>query len=276
MPSKKDFFETSDGTVLYFEDHGAGDPILLVPGFSCSTRFFQRNIPTLAERFRVVTFDPRGHGRSSKFLYGNDMRHHAQDIKELIDHLDLHGVTLAGWSLGGSTSVLYCELFQNYHLKALALLDAPLYPFGDKTWNRHGCGDYNIDAWQARMSQWVYEPEVYLPNFVQGMFHGPCSQEDLNWMMEEVKKLPTALGTSLHYDFMRTDSVSKLRSVTVPVAVFGAESNMYPNGAEMSRYYLDFIQTEKQFFEFTEGGHLLFYNESEKFNRCLAEFIRRL
>lgn len=66
---KKGYFETSDGAFLYYEDSEVGDTaIVLVPGHMCTTRFYEKNIPELMKEYRVVTFDCRGHGNSSKVL----------------------------------------------------------------------------------------------------------------------------------------------------------------------------------------------------------------
>ena len=70
MATKNNFFRTSDDAILYFEDHSPekGSPIVLVPGYCCSTKFFANNIPVLSQEHRVITFDPRGQGASSKGL----------------------------------------------------------------------------------------------------------------------------------------------------------------------------------------------------------------
>ena len=83
------FFTTSDGIHIYFEDRGSGLPIVMVPGFLCTTKFFEKNAEVLSKEFRVITMDPRGQGNSSKTCQGNTIRRNAQDIKELIDHLGL-------------------------------------------------------------------------------------------------------------------------------------------------------------------------------------------
>ena len=90
------FFTTSDGIHIYFEDRGSGLPIVMVPGFLCTTKFFEKNAEVLSKEFRVITMDPRGQGNSSKTCQGNTIRRNAQDIKELIDHLGLEHVVLLG------------------------------------------------------------------------------------------------------------------------------------------------------------------------------------
>ena len=96
--NKDNFFRTSDGAVLYYEDRGEGIPIVFVNGFAGTTKSFEKNAKELAKRYRVVTFDLRGYGRSSKVLTGNHMRGHAGDIDELIRYLELSQVVLMCWS----------------------------------------------------------------------------------------------------------------------------------------------------------------------------------
>ena len=132
------YLKTSDRAYLYYEDCGEGeDTILLVPGHMCTTKFYQKNVPALAKNHRVVTFDSRGFGNSSKPLHGNDVERHADDIKELIDYLDLHNVILIGWSLSGSVVVTYTHKYQAYRMKALGILDGCLFPFSPESWNSY-------------------------------------------------------------------------------------------------------------------------------------------
>lgn len=71
-PLTEGYLKTSDRAYLYYEDCGEGeDTILLVPGHMCTTKFYQKNVPALAKNHRVVTFDSRGFGNSSKPLHGN-------------------------------------------------------------------------------------------------------------------------------------------------------------------------------------------------------------
>ena len=125
MATKENFFRTSDGLYLYFEDTGGVlRPLILIPGFSASTKIFHRSVPVLAEHYRVITMDPRGHGRSMKVAGNNRLDRMALDIKELIDHLKLENVILIGHSLGGSQVAHYAEKCQEYKLSGIILADA--------------------------------------------------------------------------------------------------------------------------------------------------------
>jgi len=67
-----------------------------------------------------MKIDPRGQGNSSKSTGGNTLKCHAQDIKELIEHLNLEDVVLLGWSLAASVLVTYAKEFNQYRLSGPA------------------------------------------------------------------------------------------------------------------------------------------------------------
>lgn len=273
--TKNNFFKTSDEVILYFEDVGEGSPILFIPGFMCTTKFWCKNVPKLSRSHRVITYDPRGYGRSFKSNHGNTIKRHALDVKELIDHLNLDDVMLIGWSTGGSVASAYCYYHNNYKLKSLGLLDAPLFPYSAESWNGHGCRNYNVDKWLMNMMRdWSANPEQYFNDFVLRVFGEDCSHEDRQWIIEELRRLPIWIGMELHMDYCHTDAVKMLEYVSVPTIIYAGNSPAYP--LEMSRSYLPHLHTKTEFHSFLEGGHVLFFKEHEKFNRITLEFLERL
>ena len=86
---------------LYYESHGAGQPVVLVHGLGSSTRDWEPQVEGLASRFRVITFDVRGHGRSAKPRQRYSVALFAADTTALIRALDLGPVHLVGISMGG-------------------------------------------------------------------------------------------------------------------------------------------------------------------------------
>lgn len=86
---------------LYYETHGAGEPVLLVHGLGSSTLDWERQVAALARHYRVVTFDCRGHGRSSKPRQPYSVALFADDTAALIRALNLGPVHVVGISMGG-------------------------------------------------------------------------------------------------------------------------------------------------------------------------------
>ena len=90
-----------NGIDLYYETQGAGEPVVLVHGLGSSTRDWEPQVGALARRYRVITFDVRGHGRSSKPRQRYSVALFADDTAALIRALDLGPVHLVGISMGG-------------------------------------------------------------------------------------------------------------------------------------------------------------------------------
>jgi len=102
------FITTSDGTEIYYTEQGSGQPVLLSHGWPLSSDAWQVELKLLADAgYRAIAHDRRGHGRSSKTYYGNDMDTYAKDVAELVEALDLHDLVVIGHSTGGGEVVRY-------------------------------------------------------------------------------------------------------------------------------------------------------------------------
>lgn len=91
---------------LYFEDHGEGSPLLLIPGLGVDVNYFRGIIDQLATSCRVVAFDPRGAGRSDKPDVPYSIAGMADDAAALLEHLDIDRTTVLGCSMGGRLALL--------------------------------------------------------------------------------------------------------------------------------------------------------------------------
>lgn len=94
-------YADANGVRLYYEVHGDGEPLLLHPGFGCTVEIFWANTPQLAERVRVIVFDPRGAGRSHAGDATSTMKTYADDAAGLLDALGVESAHVLGTSFGG-------------------------------------------------------------------------------------------------------------------------------------------------------------------------------
>ena len=100
--------ENSTSIDLYYEDHGAGEPVVLIHGYPLSAASWERQLPALLTAgHRVVMYDRRGFGRSSQPATGYDYDTFAADLHAILEELNLTDVALVGFSMGGGEVARY-------------------------------------------------------------------------------------------------------------------------------------------------------------------------
>ena len=100
--------ENSAGIDLYYEDHGAGKPVVLIHGYPLSGTSWEKQVSVmLGAGFRVITYNRRGFGQSSKPTSGCNYDTFADDLHKLVGHLGLRDFTLVGFSMGGGEVARY-------------------------------------------------------------------------------------------------------------------------------------------------------------------------
>jgi non-heme chloroperoxidase len=99
---------TKDGTEIYYKDWGEGPVVTFSHGWPLNADAWDGQMLFLAQRgFRAIAHDRRGHGRSSQSSAGDNMNQYADDLAELIEALDLRGITMVGHSTGGGEVARY-------------------------------------------------------------------------------------------------------------------------------------------------------------------------
>lgn len=107
---------------VYYEDDGAGQPILLTHGFGASTGMWAGQVAAFQDRYRLIRWDMRGHGETecSEELSHYSQAHTAEDMRALLDHLGIEQAVIAGHSLGGFMTLAFNVAYPE-RVKALVL-----------------------------------------------------------------------------------------------------------------------------------------------------------
>jgi non-heme chloroperoxidase len=222
------YFQATDGTTLYYRDHGDGPAIVLLSSQGLSSSMWQHLMVRLADRgFRCVALDRRGHGRSDDPGKGYDFDRFADDIGELLTLLDLRDVMLVGHSVGGAEAVRYLTRHGSDRVSRLVLASTTL-PFLARTADNPDGVPLAVmqsvwESWHSDWPRWVGENR---PPFIGAGLPGcAVSPEMIQLGMNDMLQtsLPALLQTSRAA--VTTDFRAELREIGIPTLLIHGDSD---------------------------------------------------
>jgi non-heme chloroperoxidase len=222
-------FTTKDGTEIFYKDWGTGQPIVFHHGWPLSADDWDNQMMFfLAQGYRVIAFDRRGHGRSTQTDLGNDMDTYAADSAALVEHLDLKNAIHIGHSTGGGEVARYVARYGGNGRVAKAVLISAIPPVMiKKAGNPGGLPIEVFDGFRKGMANRAQ----FYRDIAEGPFYGynrPGAKVSAgiidNWWRQGMMG-----GTKAHYDcikvFSETDHTEDLKVITVPVLVMHSEDD---------------------------------------------------
>ena len=224
---------TKDGTEIFYKNWGPKDaqPIVFHHGWPLSSDDWDvQMLFFLANGYRVVAHDRRGHGRSSQVATGHDMDHYASDASAVVEHLDLRNAIHIGHSTGGGEVARYVAKYsQPQGRVAKAALIAAVPPLMLKTEKNPGGTPIEVlNGWRESLAANRAQFFLDLPS---GPFYGfnrpeaKISQGTIqNWWRQGM------MGSALaHYEgikaFSETDQTDDLKAITVPTLVMQGDDD---------------------------------------------------
>jgi non-heme chloroperoxidase len=115
--------ENSADIRLYYEDHGSGNPVILIHGYPLSGASWEKQLTDLLNAgYRVITYDRRGFGRSSQPADGYRYDVFAEDLRQLISHLKVTDITLIGFSMGGGEVARYMGKYGSVGIRKAVII----------------------------------------------------------------------------------------------------------------------------------------------------------
>ena len=272
MPTVK----TKDGVELFYVDKGQGKTIILIAGWTCTHEFFKKNIDELAKTNRVIGYNMRAHGDSEKVLYGHRISRYAKDLKDFIETLGLEDVTLLGWSMGAAVIWSYIDLFGNEHLAGHVSVDQSPRQYYNETWRYGQPGCYDAESLAILTIRLEYDPKSVARGLVPGCLGDTyqATPEEVEALAQEIDKCPPQVRAEIMADHTHLDWRDLMPNIKLPVLVcVGRQSKVFP--WQGSAWVGENIPGAKTVF-FEKSGHMLFYEEPEKFNKVVSEFVNSL
>ncbi|WP_433274907.1 alpha/beta fold hydrolase [Pseudonocardia xinjiangensis] len=271
-------FTTNDGATLRYTTTGAGEPVVFVHGWLLSSRFWEPITAQLPGHLRV-TYDHRGHGASADAAAGWHLHRLAFDLHELLEHLDLHDVTLVGHSMGCVVTWAYHELFGPARLRKLVLVDqAPTvcHDPEEDAQARARTGSVLTDEELAGLVHAIGDPETHegaVEQFFSGMVTPNFSDAAMRDLLAVTGRPGAAFSAALVADFGRQDWRREIRRITLPTLVIAGRESPLPWAG--SRWVADHIPGARlEVVEGADGGsHMLIVEADKRVAELLATFL---
>lgn len=264
------YVEVDPGIELFVQDVGSGEPIVFIPGFTFTTEVFSKQVEYFSKSNRVIVIDPRSHGRSTITLQGNDYVTHGTDLGKVLKKLNVKNVTLVGWSFGCLTVWEYIKQFGFDHIKSVVMVDMPpkSLSLSSEDWKEGNLDDIaGIYNTYLRSQQGHRE---FITNYItQVMVQRELKEAELTWLVEQSLKTPYYIAGNLFASGMFSDyrNEAKLADGKVPVLTVVAE-----HWANTAKAFTNKLSPNSRIE--TLGGHMMFWEHSERFNKIVQNFIR--
>lgn len=273
-------FTTSDGVRLAYDDSG-GDaaPLVLLHGWGQSRAMFAHQREGLADIARVITMDFRGHGESAQPSHGYRIARLARDLHELLDHLEIPGADLLGWSMGASVLWSYLDLFGPTRAVGTIFVDQPAtvvrvpWAGDDETVRSGAILDWaGLIELAARIRADVSGTVVR--EFVRSMFSGVPADDVWGLVEAEIRIPPRDQAAVLLLDHASQDWRDLLPRVSTPTLVIGCEGSHVSPVSQ--RFVAASIPGARVHIFTTDqaSSHFPFLENPDAFNAVVADFLR--
>ena len=212
-----------DGDKIFYKVHGSGFPVLLIHGFPLSSGLFEDQSAAYASRYKIITVDLPGFGRSSTATSAQTETHYATEMLALLDYLGIQKAAIGGHSMGGQVTLeMYRQQPQRF--KAMILFDT----------NPAAASIVEKAEWPAygRMAEKMGSASI-APSVVAVMVTGAsiAARPGLKTRLTEIIDAATPTGVAGGGNALATrrDYTPLLGSITVPtLVVVGQDDTVYP------------------------------------------------
>ena len=269
--ARAEFLEISRDLTIHYEQAGEGDmTIIFIPGWTMSTEVFVHQLAHFegSTRFRAVSYDPRGQGRSSKPVEGHTYQQHGRDLAVFMERLGIEKVILAGWSYGVQEQLAYVNQFGADKLKGMILIDSGPDVAG---------ATYDEWVWYLNddsdgYSRWFTEGMVedrqnVIAGFAEWMLEDP-SPENIAWVSNIANMTSGTVASTLNATGFYLDYSEDL------VALEGKIPLLYVTREEWKPQAEKWIaaNTPSAQSEYL-GKHLMFWERPDEFNAILDRYL---
>ena len=269
---RQEYIEVEKGVKLHVTDLGDGQPIVLIHGWPLSDAMYEYQYQTLARRgFRVIGITLRGFGQSDRPYGKYNFDVFSDDIKVVLEKLNIQNAVLGGFSMGGAVVIHYLTKYNAAHVSKLALFAAAA-----PSWKQRADFPYGVPA--ANIDDLIKATMTARQDLIQGFGadfpakEGGISKNVEKWLENiNLQAWPYAITESITA-LRDLDLRPELSKIKVPTVIFQGVYDKLCDFALAEQ--LNKGISNSRIVRFENSGHALFVEEADKFNNELEKFAR--
>lgn len=274
------FIKTTDSATgeeinIAYSDYGNGKPVILIHGWPLSREMWEYQLSDLVGAgLRVIKYDRRGFGKSSKPWDGYDYDSLTEDLNALIEELNLRDVTLVGFSMGGGEVVKYLSRYGSHRVSKIVLISSVL-PYLAKTNDNPDGVSQSVFA--DMMDEMKKDRINFLDDFGKKFFGVNVISHPVSTPLLEYYRMLASFASARSTEqcalsFAQTDFREDVKKINVPTLIIhGDADKTVPIGASSDRTAKMIAASEYLVYE--GAPHGLFYTHREQLNSDLVSFI---
>lgn len=267
--------ENSGDIELYYEDHGKGKPVVLIHGWPLSGRSWEKQVPDLLDAgHRVIAYDRRGFGHSSRPSLGYDYNTLAQDLHKLVSTLDLRDATLVGFSMGGGEVARYLGKYGPDRVSNAVFISA-VPPFLLKTPDNPGGVDGSV--FEGIKKALVADRPAFLTKFFADFYNADVLSDRvsaevlrLSW---NIAAAASPKGTLDCVSSWVTDFRKDLAGITVPTLVIHGQADRILPFDATGQCTAEMVEGSR-LVAIKDGPHGITWTHAQKVNTELLAFLQ--
>ena len=274
-----------DGTEIYYETHGSGEPIVFIYGLACLMNHWHFQVDYFSQKYQVITFDIRGHHKSVTKDFNNiNLESVAKDIDILLSELKVKKAHFVGHSFGAQIILKAYDLFPQYFktisfingfasnpIKGMFGLDViePLFYFVKAQFEKAPI------TWNMLWKNAINNPVSMFLSAMAGGFNWKLTQfKDIEVYAKGVSQIPLEVFIPYFEDLMTFEGAEVARKISVPTMVISGEKDSVTPKKFQSE--LSDLIKDSLFFEAPYGSHCTQLDFPDYINLKLEKFLSNL
>jgi pimeloyl-ACP methyl ester carboxylesterase len=264
--------EVGDGVSLRVIEAGKpgdGPALVFIPGWSTDADIWRRQLDTFAKTHRVIAFDPRSQGESTKTTSGNTPEFRAQDLHALMERLGVRRPVLIGWSQGVQDIAAYVERYGTKDLAGIVLVDAAISDGADGMAAR----PEETVAQFKRFAVYQAHQNEYLHGMMGAIISKPPSDDAIEQLVSTGMKTPPDIGVGmLVADMFGVNRTPALKKIECPTLIIASTKSFELPRQQAAANQIPHARFEKV----DDTAHAVFLDQPNRFDELVRSFVAKL